>query len=216
MKAILLIGPQGSGKGTQAERISQKYAIPHISTGDLFRMHMRQKSELGLTLAKYVQEGLLVPDTMTLEMVKLRLEQSDCQNGFLLDGYPRNLTQAQDLGVLLESMKKPLTNVICLEIARDLVMERLEGRRSCPTCGRVYHLKYNPPKVDGICDDDESTLIQREDDKPDKIAKRLDIYYADTEPIIEYYREFGLVEDVDATLDISEVFAKIQEVLAND
>lgn len=216
MKGILLIGPQGSGKGTQAERISEAYNIPHISTGDLFRKHMSEETELGKKLASFVNQGQLVPNDLTLELLKERITQDDCQDGFLLDGYPRNIAQAETLDVLLQELGKSLTNVVCLEIARDLVIERLEGRRTCETCGKIYHIKFNPPKVEGICDTDGGKLFQREDDTLDKITSRLDIYYAQTEPIIDYYRQRGIVAEVDATLDISEVFGQIQEVLSND
>lgn len=216
MKVIILIGPQGSGKGTQAGLISESYGLPHVSTGDLFRKHISEKTELGNQLASYINKGELVPNDLTLDILKDRVLQNDCKNGFLLDGYPRNLAQAESLDALFADMKIPLTNVISLNIPRELVFERLEGRLTCPVCNRVYHVKHNPPKVAGICDDDGGKLFQREDDKAEAINKRLDIYYAETEPIIEYYRTQNIVNDIDATLDISEVFAKIQEVLAND
>jgi adenylate kinase len=213
MQRILLIGPQGSGKGTQAEQIVKAYGIPHISTGDIFRKHMSEGTELGLLLKSYVDAGKLVPNDLSLELVKDRLSQPDCQKGFLFDGYPRNLAQAEAIDALLKEMEMPFNHVICLEIARELVVERLEGRRMCETCGKIYHIKFNPPKVDGVCDDDGGKLYQRADDTLDAIESRLSDYYAQTEPIIDYYREQGIVNEVDATLGISEVFAKIQEVL---
>ncbi len=213
MQRILLIGPQGSGKGTQAEQIVKAYGIPHISTGDIFRKHMSEGTELGLLLKSYVDAGKLVPNDLSLELVKDRLSQPDCQKGFLFDGYPRNLAQAEAIDALLKEMEMPFDHVICLEIARELVVERLEGRRMCETCGKIYHIKFNPPKVDGVCDDDGGKLYQRADDTLDAIESRLSDYYAQTEPIIDYYREQGIVNEVDATLGISEVFAKIQEVL---
>lgn len=213
MQRILLIGPQGSGKGTQAEQIVKAYGIPHISTGDIFRKHMSEGTELGLLLKSYVDAGKLVPNDLSLELVKDRLSQPDCQKGFLFDGYPRNLAQAEAIDVLLKEMEMPFNHVICLEIARELVVERLEGRRMCETCGKIYHIKFNPPKVDGVCDDDGGKLYQRADDTLDAIESRLSDYYAQTEPIIDYYREQGIVNEVDATLGISEVFAEIQEVL---
>lgn len=216
MKSIILIGPQGSGKGTQAQLISESYGIPHVSTGDLFRKNIAEKTELGKQLAEYINQGNLVPDDLTLAILKDRLMQDDCKQGFLLDGYPRNIAQAKALDVVFAEMNIPLTNVICLDIPRELVFERLEGRRTCPICNRVYHVKYNPPAIDGICDDDGGKLYQRDDDTAEAINKRLDIYYSETEPIIEYYREQNIVEDIDATLDISEVFAKVQEVLVHD
>lgn len=213
MQRILLIGPQGSGKGTQAEQIVKAYGIPHISTGDIFRKHMSEGTELGLLLKSYVDAGKLVPNDLSLELVKDRLSQPDCQKGFLFDGYPRNLAQAEAIDALLKEMEMPFNHVICLEIARELVVERLEGRRMCETCGKIYHVKFNPSKVDGVCDDDGGKLYQRADDTLDAIESRLSDYYAQTEPIIDYYREQGIVNEVDATLGISEVFAKIQEVL---
>lgn len=213
MQRILLIGPQGSGKGTQAEQIVKAYGIPHISTGDIFRKHMSEGTELGLLLKSYVDAGKLVPNDLSLELVKDRLSQPDCQKGFLFDGYPRNLAQAEAIDALLKEMEMPFDHVICLEIARELVVERLEGRRMCETCGKIYHIKFNPPKVDGVCDDDGGKLYQRADDTLEAIESRLSDYYAQTEPIIDYYREQGIVNEVDATLGISEVFAEIQEVL---
>lgn len=213
MQRILLIGPQGSGKGTQAEQIVKAYGIPHISTGDIFRKHMSEGTELGLLLKSYVDAGKLVPNDLSLELVKDRLSQPDCQKGFLFDGYPRNLAQAEAIDALLKEMEMPFNHVICLEIARELVVERLEGRRMCEICGKIYHIKFNAPKVDGVCDDDGGKLYQRADDTLDAIESRLSDYYAQTEPIIDYYRKQGIVNEVDATLGISEVFAEIQEVL---
>jgi len=216
MKTIILIGPQGSGKGTQAKLIAESYSIPHISTGDLFRQMMAEKSDLGEELSGYINRGELVPNELTLDILRHRLLQDDCANGFLLDGYPRNVAQAVDLDALFASLTIELTNVICLEIPRELVYERLEGRRTCPACGRVYHVKYNPPLVEGLCDDDGEKLEQRADDTEAAINKRLDIYYAETEPVIDYYQKQNLVANINATLDITEVFAAITEVLARD
>lgn len=216
MKSIILIGPQGSGKGTQAQLISENYGIPHVSTGDLFREHIADKTDLGEQLASYINAGNLVPDDITLSILKERLLQDDCKDGFLLDGYPRNIAQAVALDALFVELGIPLLRVILLDIPKELVFERLEGRRTCPVCKRVYHVKYNPPLVEDICDDDGAKLYQREDDTEEAIAKRLEIYVSETEPIIDYYREQNIVSDIDATLDISEVFAEIQEVLARD
>ncbi|MGL5041921.1 MAG: adenylate kinase [Culicoidibacterales bacterium] len=213
MQAILLIGPQGSGKGTQAEQIVKAYGIPHISTGDIFRKQMQSGSELGLLLKSYVDAGKLVPDEVTIEIVKSRLTEPDCKNGFLFDGFPRNLAQALAIDALLAEMGMPFKDVICLEIARELVVARLEGRRTCETCGRIYHVKFKPSAVAGVCDVDGGKLLQRADDTFAKIESRLNDYYAQTEPIIDYYRAQGIVSDIDSTLGISEVFAKIQEVL---
>ncbi|GBU10706.1 adenylate kinase [Erysipelotrichaceae bacterium] len=213
MQKILLIGPQGSGKGTQAEQLAKTYSIPHISTGDIFRQHMSEKTELGKLLESFVNEGKLVPNDVTLEIIKERLAQDDCANGFLFDGYPRNIEQAESIDVLLENLEMTFNHVISLEIPRELVIERLEGRRTCASCGKIYHIRFNPPIIDGICDDDGGKLYQREDDTIEKIASRLETYYTQTEPIIDHYREKGIVSEIDATLDISEVFAKIQEVL---
>ena len=216
MKSIILIGPQGSGKGTQASLISESYGLPHVSTGDLFRKNIAEKTALGNKLAAFINKGELVPNDLTLEILKDRLLQDDCKDGFLLDGYPRNKAQAVALNELFAEMELPLTNVIVLDIPRQLVFERLEGRRTCPICNRVYHVRYNPPKIEGICDEDGGKLYQRDDDTAEAINKRLDIYYSETEPIIDFYREQNVVSDIDATLDISEVFARVQEVLAND
>lgn len=213
MQKLLLIGPQGSGKGTQAELIVKTYNIPHISTGDMFRKEMGEQTELGKELQKYVDAGQLVPDALTIRLVKERLEQPDCATGFLFDGFPRNIAQAEALDVLLAEMDAPFDKVLCLEIPKEMVISRLEGRRTCETCGRIYHIKFNPPKVEGVCDVDGGKLFQRADDTLEKIESRLNDYYTQTEPIIDYYRKQGIVSEIDATLEISEVFAKIQEVL---
>lgn len=213
MQKLLLIGPQGSGKGTQAEQIVKAYDIPHISTGDIFRKHMSENSELGQTLKQYVDKGQLVPDELTIEIVKERLSQPDCKKGFLFDGFPRNIAQAEALDKLLDEMQAPFNRVIVLDIPKEMVIERLEGRRTCEVCGRIYHIKFNPSKEEGVCDVDGGKLFQRADDTVEKIESRLNDYYTQTEPIIEYYKQKGIVAEIDATLDISEVFAEIQEVL---
>jgi len=177
---------------------------------------MAAKTSLGKELAAYINKGELVPNALTLNILEERLAQDDCKNGFLLDGYPRNIAQAVDLDAFFGTLNIQLTNVICLNIPRELVFERLEGRRTCPVCHRVYHVKYNPPLIAGICDDDGAKLYQREDDTAEAISKRLDIYYSETEPVVDYYQKQNIVANIDATLDISEVFAVIQEVLASD
>jgi adenylate kinase len=174
---------------------------------------MSEDSELGVLLKSYVDSGKLVPDDVTIKIVKERLNQPDCKKGFLFDGFPRNLVQAKALDALLAEIGMPFNKVVCLEIARDLVIERLEGRRMCEVCGKIYHIKFNPPTLDEVCDDDGGKLYQRADDTLEKIESRLNDYYTQTEPIIKHYDAQGIVFEVDATLGISEVFAKIQEVL---
>lgn len=212
-KRLLIIGPQGSGKGTQAEKLVETYHIVHISTGNIFREEMSKKTELGKELQTYVDAGHLVPDTLTVSIVAQRLEQDDCKNGFLFDGFPRNIVQAKALDQLLTNLSIPFTHVICLDLAREKVKERLVNRRTCSVCGRVYHLINKPPKVMGVCDYDGETLIHRADDMPEKIEQRLNDYYTQTEPIIEYYAQKDLVTHIDADQEIDRVFDQIVEVL---
>lgn len=210
---ILFMGPPGAGKGTQAEKIVEQFNIPHISTGDAFRAAIGQGTPMGKEAKKYVDQGLLVPDEITNGIVKERLEQPDCSNGFLLDGYPRTIAQAEALDGMLASMGKQLDHVINLKVDRGLLLERLTGRRVCKSCGSTYHVLFNPPKTENVCDKCSGELYQRADDSEEKVGTRLDEYTAKTAPLLEYYGRKGLVRNVEGDQEIGAVTAEISSIL---
>ncbi|WP_138756276.1 adenylate kinase [Paenibacillus sinopodophylli] len=206
---ILFMGPPGAGKGTQAERIVEEFGIPHISTGDAFRLAMKEGTALGIKAKEYVDQGLLVPDEITNGIVKERLEQSDCKNGFLLDGFPRTLQQAEALDVMLAELGRGIDHVVNLKVDRSLLLARLTGRRISKTTGTTYHVIFNPPKVEGICDKDGGELYQRSDDTEEKVGTRLDEYSSKTAPLLDYYSAKGLLREVDGEKDIDVVTSDI-------
>ncbi|GAA3411907.1 adenylate kinase [Paenibacillus hodogayensis] len=210
---ILFMGPPGAGKGTQAERIVDEFQVPHISTGDAFRAAMRQGTPMGVEAKKYVDQGLLVPDEITNGIVKERLEQSDCDKGFLLDGFPRTIAQAEALDGMLAEMGKRIDHVIDLKVDRDLLLGRLTGRRICKSCGATYHVLFNPPKVENVCDKCSGELYQRSDDSEEKVGTRLDEYTTKTAPLLEYYGKKELVREVDGQQDIDQVTSDISSLL---
>ena len=188
---LVFLGPPGAGKGTIAKRAKDYYSIPHISTGDLFRNHINNETELGKQVKSILASGSLVPDSITIEMVRQRLAEPDCENGFILDGFPRTIPQADALADMVE-----LDAVVNFVISNEDIVERLSGRRMCPSNGNLYHIKFHPPKVEGKDDETGEDLIQRDDDKPEAILHRLDVYAEQTEPLINYYREKGILKDV--------------------
>ena len=188
---LVFLGPPGAGKGTIAKRAKDYYSIPHISTGDLFRNHINNETELGKQVKSILASGSLVPDSITIEMVRQRLAEPDCENGFILDGFPRTIPQADALAGMVE-----LDAVVNFVISNEDIVERLSGRRMCPSNGNLYHIKFHPPKVEGKDDETGEDLIQRDDDKPEAILHRLDVYAEQTEPLINYYREKGILKDV--------------------
>jgi adenylate kinase len=194
---LILLGPPGAGKGTQAKLLAQQYGILHISTGDMFRDHKTRGTPLGKKIQAIMDGGGLVTDDVTNEMVKDRLSQPDVAPGFILDGYPRTVPQAQYLDLLLRSLGRKIDRVISYEVAEETALDRISGRRSCPKCGAVYHVSQNPPKRAGYCDRDVTPLVQREDDKPENVRRRLQDYGTKTEPLKRFYRERGLVADVE-------------------
>ena len=206
---LILLGPPGVGKGTQASNIVAKYDIPHISTGDMFRSNIKSNTELGALAKGYMDKGLLVPDELVISMVKDRLLQEDCKNGFLLDGFPRTIEQGVALDKELHEMAINLDKVVNLQADKDVLVERITGRRVCKSCGATYHVTNIPPKVEGICDKDGGELYQREDDKIDTVATRIEVYFKQTEPLIDYYRQKGLILDIDGTRDVNEIFETI-------
>jgi adenylate kinase len=195
---LVLVGPPGAGKGTQAEFIAEHFDIPKISTGDIFRANVSGGTDLGRLAKKYMDAGDLVPDEVTNAMVRDRLAQPDAKDGFLLDGFPRNVAQAGELDAMLTELGSPLSVVLDLDVDFDEVVKRLSGRRTCKSCGHVWHLEYDPPKVAGICDKDGGELFQRDDDQPETVRHRLEVYHQQTEPLIGFYREAGKLVAIDA------------------
>lgn len=210
---IIFMGPPGAGKGTQAEKIVSDFQIPHISTGDAFRLAMSQGTPLGIKAKGYVDKGLLVPDEITNGIVKERLEQPDCAKGFLLDGYPRTIAQADALDEMLKSQSRQIDHVMNLTVDRELLLARLTGRRICKSCGATYHVLFNPPKHEGICDKCGGELYQRSDDTEEKVGTRLDEYTNKTAPLLDYYRQKGILREVNGEQDITAVTSEISSIL---
>jgi len=206
---LVLLGPPGAGKGTQASAIVEKYNIPHISTGDIFRANIKEGTALGQEAKAYMDKGLLVPDELVVSIVKDRLLKDDCTEGFLLDGFPRTVGQAEALDSELDKMGIKLDRVININADPEILIERAVGRRICRECGATYHVKYNPPKVEGVCDKDGGELYQRDDDTEETVTTRINVYMEQTEPLIDYYKNQGLLLDVDGTKTIEEVFVDI-------
>lgn len=206
---LVLLGPPGAGKGTQASAIVEKYNIPHISTGDIFRANIKEGTALGQEAKAYMDKGLLVPDELVVSIVKDRLLKDDCKEGFLLDGFPRTVGQAEALDSELDKLGIKLDRVININADPEILIERAVGRRICRECGATYHVKYNPPKVEGVCDKDGGELYQRDDDTEETVTTRINVYMEQTEPLIDYYKKQGLLMDVDGTKTIDEVFVDI-------
>ena len=212
MKIVMLGGP-GAGKGTQAKKIAEKYAIPHISTGDIFRANIKEGTELGMKAKTYMDQGALVPDELVVDLVADRLTWDDAKNGFVLDGFPRTIPQAEALTKALSDMGTKLDYAIDIEVPDLHIIKRMGGRRACVNCGATYHIVNIPPKQEGKCDKCGSDLILRDDDKPETVKKRLDVYHAQTQPLIEYYKGLGLLKEVDGTVQMNEVFEAIKAIL---
>lgn len=211
---VIFMGPPGAGKGTQAEKIVDSFQIPHISTGDAFRLAMSQGTPLGIEAKGYVDKGLLVPDEITNGIVRERLQQPDCEKGFLLDGFPRTTAQADALETILAQLGKKLDAVINLKVDRNLLLARLTGRRICKSCGATFHVMYNPPKQEAVCDKCGGELYQRSDDSEEKVGTRLDEYVSKTAPLLAYYQNKDLLSEVDGEQEIDEVASAISSLLA--
>ena len=210
---IVMLGAPGAGKGTQAKMISEKYGIPHISTGDIFRANIKEGTELGKKAKAYMDEGKLVPDELTCDLVVDRIAQDDAKNGYVLDGFPRTIPQAEALTNALNARGEKLDFAIDVEVPDSHIVDRMSGRRACVKCGGTYHVKYNPTKVEGVCDACGGELTLRDDDKPEVVADRLKVYHEQTQPLIDYYNKEGILKEVDGTVDLKDVFDAIVGIL---
>ena len=210
---IIMLGAPGAGKGTQAKRIADKYSIPHISTGDIFRANIKNGTELGKKAKEYMDKGMLVPDELTVDLVIDRVKSEDCQNGYVLDGFPRTIPQAEALDVALGKRDEKIDFAVNVEVPDENIVNRMSGRRACVGCGATYHLVYAPTKKEDICDTCEGELILRADDKPETVQSRLEVYHNQTQPLIEYYTNKNVLKEVDGTIDIEKVFEAITAIL---
>ena len=210
---IIMLGAPGAGKGTQAKKIAAKYGIPHISTGDIFRANIKNGTELGKKAKTYMDQGLLVPDELVVDLVVDRLQQDDCKKGYVLDGFPRTIPQAESLDAALAKVGDKMEYAIDVNVPDENIVNRMGGRRACVGCGATYHIVYNPTKVEGICDACGEKLILRDDDKPETVQKRLGVYHEQTQPLIDYYTKAGILKEVDGTVDMEEVFQNIVQIL---
>ena len=212
MKIIMLRAP-GAGKGTQAKMIAEKYGVPHVSTGDIFRANIKNGTQLGMEAKKYMDQGLLVPDELTVRILLDRVAQDDCKNGYVLDGFPRTIPQAQVLDEALTKLGDKIDYAIDVDVPDENIIRRMSGRRACLTCGATYHIEHIPPKKEGICDKCGSELVLRDDDKPETVKNRLAVYHEQTQPLIDFYEKKGVLRTVDGTLPMEEVFAAITGIL---
>ena len=210
---IIMLGAPGAGKGTQAKKIADKYQIPHISTGDIFRANIKNGTELGKKAKTYMDQGLLVPDELVVDLVVDRLAQDDCKNGCVLDGFPRTIPQAESLDAALAAKGESIDYAIDVDVPDENIINRMSGRRACVACGATYHIVYIPTKVEGVCDRCGEKLILRDDDKPETVKKRLDVYHEQTQPLIDYYTKKNVLRSVDGTKDMEEVFRSITDIL---
>ncbi|MDO5775061.1 MAG: adenylate kinase [Eubacteriales bacterium] len=206
---IVMLGAPGAGKGTQAVNIAKEFGIPHISTGDIFRANIKNQTELGMKAKSYMDKGALVPDDITIGMLLDRIVDNDCKNGFVLDGFPRTIPQAESLKAALSLQDARIDHAIDIEVPDEVITKRMGGRRSCPKCGGTYHIAFNPPKKEGICDNCGTELVQRADDKPETVLERLKTYHDQTQPLIDFYRNEGVLTEVDGTKKPDEVLADI-------
>ena len=210
---IIMLGAPGAGKGTQAKKIADKYQVPHISTGDIFRANIKNGTELGKKAKTYMDQGLLVPDELVVDLVVDRLAQEDCANGCVLDGFPRTIPQAESLDAALAAKGDAIDFAIDVDVPDENIINRMSGRRACVACGATYHIVHIPTKVEGICDRCGEALILRDDDKPETVKKRLDVYHEQTQPLIDYYTSKNVLKSVDGTQDMEAVFQAIVDIL---
>ena len=210
---IIMLGAPGAGKGTQAKMIADKYMVPHISTGDIFRLNIKNGTELGMEAKKYMDQGQLVPDELTVKILLDRVAKDDCKNGYVLDGFPRTIPQAEVLDEALTKLGDKIDYAIDVDVPDENIINRMSGRRACVNCGATYHMVHVPPKKEGICDTCGSELILRDDDKPETVKNRLKVYHDQTQPLIDFYTEKGILKSVDGTQDMNDVFATIVAIL---
>ena len=210
---IIMLGAPGAGKGTQAKQIADKFQIPHISTGDIFRANIKEGTELGTKAKAFMYKGELVPDELTVQLVVDRIAKDDCKRGFVLDGFPRSIPQAEVLDETLAKMGEKMDYAIDVDVPDENIVNRMGGRRACVNCGATYHIVNVPTKVEGICDKCGSETILRDDDKPETVQKRLSVYHTQTQPLIEYYKKQGILKSVDGTLPMADVFKAIERIL---
>ena len=210
---LIMLGAPGAGKGTQAKKISAKYGIPHISTGDIFRANIKGGTELGMKAKAFMDQGQLVPDEITIGMLLDRIKEDDCQKGYVLDGFPRTIPQAESLTKALTELGDKIDWAVNVDVPDENIISRMSGRRACLGCGQTYHIVYNAPSQEGICDVCGQELVLRDDDKPETVQKRLEVYHNQTQPLIDYYRGAGVLAEVDGTKDLEEVFQDIVKIL---
>ena len=210
---IIMLGAPGAGKGTQEKKIAEKYSIPHISTGDIFRANIKNGTELGQKAKTYMDQGLLVPDELVVDLVVDRVNQDDCVNGYVLDGFPRTIPQAEALDKALKELGQKIDYAINVEVPDENIVNRMSGRRACVDCGATYHIVFNPTKVEGKCDACGADTVLRDDDKPETVQKRLAVYHEQTQPLIDYYKAQGILKSVDGTKPMDEVFSAIVGIL---
>lgn len=213
---IIMLGAPGAGKGTQAKKIAEKYQIPHISTGDIFRSNIKEGTELGMKAKAFMDQGALVPDELTIGMLMDRIQKEDCVNGYVLDGFPRTIPQAESLTAALAEREQKIDYAVNVEVPDENIINRMSGRRACLNCGATYHIVYKPSKVEGVCDVCGDKLVLRDDDKPETVKKRLSVYHDQTQPLIDYYKKAGVLANVDGTQDMEKVFSDIVAVLGAD
>lgn len=210
---IIMLGAPGAGKGTQAKKIAEKYSIPHISTGDIFRANIKNNTELGQKAKTYMDKGELVPDELVVDLIMDRFKEADCANGYVLDGFPRTIPQAETLDKALAANNEAVDFAINVEVPDENIINRMSGRRACVGCGATYHIQFNAPKVEGVCDTCGEKLILRDDDKPETVKNRLSVYHEQTQPLIDYYSKKGVLAEVDGTQAMDDVFNAIVNVL---
>ena len=210
---IIMLGAPGAGKGTQAKKIAAKYGIPHISTGDIFRANIKGGTELGMKAKTFMDQGMLVPDEITIGMLMDRIHEEDCKNGYVLDGFPRTIPQAESLTEALKGMGEAIDYAVNVDVPDENIVSRMGGRRACVACGATYHVEFNAPKTEGVCDTCGEKLVLRDDDKPETGQKRLNVYHEQTQPLIDYYKNAGVLKEVDGTKNMEAVFLDIVSIL---
>ena len=210
---IIMLGAPGAGKGTQAKRIAEQYGIPHVSTGDIFRANIKGQTPLGMEAKSYMDKGELVPDELTVKILLDRVGKDDCKNGYVLDGYPRTIPQAEVLDKAVAELNESIDYAVNVDVPDEDIIHRMSGRRACLKCGATYHIEYAAPKVENVCDSCGSELVIRDDDKPETVKNRLSVYHDQTAPLIEYYSKKGILKTVDGTQDMGKVFDDIKNIL---